>query len=271
MGDMKQNVYTRALWRALEMVGGKEALRRAMHVPMRELDDWLEGRVPPPMEAFLTAVDIISLPTPRRSPHPATKRVAELKLQTRQLIQASQDAVLEARTLRDAGPPPRDGLPRVRRFLDAWFGPSENEAMLESALGAALEAGDAPMGNVQLQKPDGLHIVASVGFERPFLEFFACVQEGQWGCGSARRLAQRTIIADVANDPRFAGTDGAAVMEAAGARACQSTPLVATTGVVLGVLSTHYREPGIPPAADFAVIDRIARRTAFWLEQASVS
>ena len=60
-------------------------------------------------------------------------------------------------------------------------------------------------------------------------------------------------------------------MEAAQARAVQSTPLVGVSGCVLGVLSTHYPEPRIPPDADFGVIDRIAHRAAFWLQQTTVS
>jgi GAF domain-containing protein len=140
------------------------------------------------------------------------------------------------------------------------FGPHERLVMLESALDAAIEAARADMGNVQLKREDGLHIVAQRGFNDAFLEFFDRVRDTAGG---------RIVVADVAADPIFAGTEAAKVMEAAGVRAVQSTPLIAASGVVLGMLSTHYCEPRTPDEDDLQEIDLIARRAAFWLEEAT--
>jgi GAF domain-containing protein len=52
-------------------------------------------------------------------------------------------------------------------------------------------------------------------------------------------------------------------------RAVQSTPLIASSGVLLGMLSTHYGAPHAPDQDDLQDIDLIARRTAFWLEQST--
>lgn len=269
MGDKQHSVYVRAMWRALAILGGKEELQRRLGAPMREVDAWLEGRREPPVDVFLKAVDIVSFPT--RPSHPAAARTERLARRSRELIGESVRAVEASRAIRAARPRTIDEMPCVRRFLDAWFDAGEREPMLNSALDAALEACSAPMGNVQLAEPDGLHIVAQHGFDAAFLEFFACVRGAQWACGSAKRLGERTVIPDVAADFRFAGTAGAAVMEAAHARAVQSTPLIGADGCVLGVLSTHYPEARIPPEADFAVMDRIAQRAAFWLQQSTVS
>jgi hypothetical protein len=271
MGGKLQTVYVRTLWRALEILGGKEELCRALGVAMRELELWLDGRREPPIDMFLKAVDILSRPTEPTPPKPIRARAAMLASESRRIMADSMRLTEQSRALREAWGPARAEMPRVRRFLDGWFDAGERAPMLTAALDAALEAGGAPMGNVQLQELDGLHIVAQQGFKPPFLEFFACVTDGQWACGSAERTAQRTLIADVAADYRFVGTAGAAVMEAAHARAVQSTPLVSVSGCVLGVLSTHYPDPRIPLDVDFALLDRIARRTAFWLEQATVS
>jgi len=271
MGDKQQTVYVRTLWRALAISGGKEQLCRALGARMQELELWLDARREPPVEIFLKAVDILSAPATVRPTHAAAARAETLAREARRLMGDSMRAVELSRAIREARGPTRAEMPRVRRFLDGWFDAGQRGAMLEAALDAALEAGCAEMGNLQLHEPDGLHIAVQHGFEPPFLEFFACVRDGQWGCGSAERTAFRTVIADVATDHRFAGTEGAAIMEAAQARACQSTPLIGVNGCVLGVLSTHYPEPRIPPDADFAVMDRIAHRAAFWLQQETVS
>src|SRR5438874_2201830 len=59
-----------------------------------------------------------------------------------------------------------------------------------------------------------------------------------------------------------------AVLQAAGARAVQSTPLVSVSGQVLGMLSTHYDRPHTPEEPELQIIDHIARRAAFWLGEA---
>ena len=271
MGDKQQTVYLRTLWRALTILGGKDELCGALGVVARELDSWLDGRREPPVDIFLKAVDIVTIPAGPLPQHPATTRAEALARQSRKLMGDSLRAVERSRAIRAARGLTRAEMPRVRRFLDGWFDAGQRAAMLRAALDAALEAGYARMGNLQLHEGNGLHIVVQHGFETPFLEFFACVSDGRWACGSAGSNAQRTVIEDVATDYRFAGSAGATVMEAAHARAVQSTPLIGVNGCVLGVLSTHYREARIPTGVDFQVMDRIAHRAAFWLQQETVS
>jgi hypothetical protein len=269
MERAQHTVYVRTLWRALTLVGGRDELCRALGVVLHELEPWLDGRREPPVDVFLKTVDILSLPTEPGPANPAAARAERLTRESCKLLGESVRVVEESRAIRAAREPTREA--RVRRFLDGWFDADQRSPMLEAALDAALAAGWATKGNLQLQAPDGLYIVAQHGFEPAFLDFFACVHDGAWACGSAKRLAQRTVIADVAADYRFAGTEGAAVMEAAHARAVQSTPLIRVSGCVLGVLSTHYPERRIPAEIDFAAMDRIAQRAAFWLQETTVS
>jgi GAF domain-containing protein len=77
------------------------------------------------------------------------------------------------------------------------------------------------------------------------------------------------VVQDVASDPIFAGTEAREVMLEAGARAVQSTPLVNGRGGLLGMLSTHYREPRRPPTQELAAVDLIARRAASSLDGGS--
>ena len=74
MGNESQSVYARALSRAADILGGKDLLRAALHVPLHSLEEWLEGRSEPPMDIFLKAVDILSAPTGAAAATAATLR-----------------------------------------------------------------------------------------------------------------------------------------------------------------------------------------------------
>ena len=263
---MVDTVQARALQRAADILGGKEPLRAALHAPMARLDEWLAGRTTPPMDIFLKAVDIISGPGSSTAPTAAAVRARILRQQTAELIAATRQTVAQTRTLRDTRRTSGQAT-SVTRFLEAAFGPHEHLSMLEAALDAAIEATHADMGNVQMKRLDGLHIVALRGFKEPFLQFFDCVNDTQSACGTAAKSGSRIVVPDVAADPIFVGTQAARVMEAAGARAVQSTPLVAASGVVLGMLSTHYDHPHALPPEALEAVDRIAARAAYWLEQ----
>lgn len=53
------SVYSRALLRAAELVGGREKLSRLLRVPKAEIDKWVAGGAKPPREVFLRVVDLI--------------------------------------------------------------------------------------------------------------------------------------------------------------------------------------------------------------------
>ena len=74
------------------------------------------------------------------------------------------------------------------------------------------------------------------------------------------------IVDDVETSPTFAGLRAGDVMLDAGARAVVSTPLVSDGGVIVGMLSTHFREKHRPSAAQLALLAKIADRTAGALE-----
>jgi PAS domain S-box-containing protein len=139
-------------------------------------------------------------------------------------------------------------------------------------LGEILDAGisitAADMGNIQLlDDAKRLKIVADRGFKAPFLEFFGEVHDGLAACGTALQKGERVIVEDVARDPIFAGTPARAAMLAAGACAVQSTPLVSRAGKVLGMFSTHYRQPGRPSDRELRLLDLLARQAADLIER----
>jgi hypothetical protein len=58
-GQLHDDVYHRALLRAVELLGGKDRLATKLGVTQRKLDVWLSQRQPPPLDAFLKVTDII--------------------------------------------------------------------------------------------------------------------------------------------------------------------------------------------------------------------
>ena len=268
-------VHAKALHRAAEILGGQDSLRVLLGVSVSELQAWMAGFERPPMDVFLKAVDIISAAPPSTLPpaSDAVQRSRQLRRESEVLRLATERTWLRALQVRSAilagG---RSSAARLKprsalAFLNAKFEPEEGQMMVVAALDATLTATGADMGNVQLVCPDGLRIVAQRGFEQPFLEFCAQARDDYTRALGQRR---RVVVADVANDPLFAGTPLAEVMAKAHVRALQGTPLLAANGKPLGVLATHYEEPHQPEERELDVIDHIAGRTAFWLAGGSL-
>jgi hypothetical protein len=121
-------IHARALERAAELVGGKEALCDLLQVSMQSLEAWVAGDEMPPMGVFLTAVDLISAaPTHGASSIPQDI----LSIQRAREIQAS---------ILSSGPPaPRSPNGRSSvAFTRREFTPGEGRVMVEWALDAVV-------------------------------------------------------------------------------------------------------------------------------------
>jgi two-component sensor histidine kinase/integral membrane sensor domain MASE1 len=143
------------------------------------------------------------------------------------------------------------------------------ERCLQLILDAAIEITGADKGNIQLLEPGSgaATIVVQRGFDDRFLTFFATVHRDSASAGgTALNSQERVIVEDVGQSPIFAGTPALDVMLEAGARACQSTPLV-SKGKVLGVLSTHFGRPHRPDDRSLRLVDLLARQAADYLER----
>ena len=57
---MQETVYSRALRRAAQTLGGVEALRAHLQVSMTLLQRWIQGETLPPEAVFLKVVDLLS-------------------------------------------------------------------------------------------------------------------------------------------------------------------------------------------------------------------
>jgi GAF domain-containing protein len=106
-----------------------------------------------------------------------------------------------------------------------------------------------------------LRIAVSRGFEAEFLDYFAIVQGSESACRVALQQNCRVIVPDFRRDSLF-NVDSRRIMLRANALAVQSTPLISSSGRLLGILSTHYSVPRLRPLARLPYLDKLACRTA---------
>lgn len=115
---------------------------------------------------------------------------------------------------------------------------------LDNLLIMALLMHKTNMGTVQLldKKPGLLKIVAQQGFSHAFLEHFKEVSvsdNSAWG--RSLQTGEIVLIEDITSDPLYTAHKKIAL--SAGYRSVQSTPLIASNGDIIGVLSTYFRTP----------------------------
>jgi hypothetical protein len=146
--------------------------------------------------------------------------------------------------------------------------PANRDSILAWAIDSALQITNATKANLQVVDPASgvLLIAAHRGFKCPFLDFFMCVHGGKAACGTALETRRRVIVEDVTESPVFHGTNALEVLLDAGVRAVQSTPLIGSSGTILGILSTHWPSPSCVNNRTLASLDVLARTTARCLE-----
>jgi len=56
---MAMSVYSRALLKAAELLGGRQKLARFLHAPVGDIDKWIADEAKPSLGVFLRVVDLI--------------------------------------------------------------------------------------------------------------------------------------------------------------------------------------------------------------------
>jgi PAS domain S-box-containing protein len=139
---------------------------------------------------------------------------------------------------------------------------------LNAVVDTAIALTGADKGNLQLLSPTTgvLTIAAQRGFEDPFLNFFASVRDDASACATAMRSGKRVIVEDVRESEIFARQPSKDVLIDAGVCGVTSTPLMASSGNLLGMISTHFVTPHRPRERELGLMDLLARQTADYLE-----
>jgi two-component system CheB/CheR fusion protein len=212
--------------------GGKEYVLRTL--PYRSEGKAVQGVV-------LTLVDVTALKQSERHLRTARDQVAEDLRRMTRLHGLSADSISS----------------------------SDVHAVLQNVVRAAVDITAAEMGDLQRCDESGvLKMVGHSGFKPPFLDFFASVGAGAHSpCSAAAATGRRVLVEDVNASDIFVGHPSLAVMEQAGVRAVQSTPLFDRSGRLIGVFSTHYRAVHRFDEAELRWLDLLAHHAAGLLER----
>jgi PAS domain S-box-containing protein len=152
-----------------------------------------------------------------------------------------------------------------RRFVQH----EDIQTLLDAFLDASIAITDAERGTLQLLDPTtgALRMVAQRGFAQPFLDFFGEIHDGDSACGAAMQRGERVIVEDVTRSEIFVGKASMGVLVDAGVRALQSTPLCSRSGVLVGMLNTHYGAPHRLEPRELQMLDLLVRQAADLIER----
>jgi PAS domain S-box-containing protein len=113
-----------------------------------------------------------------------------------------------------------------------------------------------------------LKLLGHRGFTPEAAKFWAWVRaDSSCTCGVALSRRERVIAADVDNSDFMAGTADQAQLLKAGILAAQTTPLLSRGGELVGMISTHWKQPHEPSERDLRLLDILARLAADLIER----
>src|SRR4030095_739797 len=136
-------------------------------------------------------------------------------------------------------------------------------ALYDRVLDAAIALMSADMGSMQTfhSEQGELRLLAWRGFHPESAAFWARVHlDSASTCGVALSEGRRVMVPDTEACDFMAGTGDLDAYRRSNIRAVQSTPLVSRSGRLLGMISTHWREPHQPSERDLRLLDVLAPR-----------
>jgi PAS domain S-box-containing protein len=117
-------------------------------------------------------------------------------------------------------------------------------------------------------EPGELKLLTFRGFDPQAAKFWTWVTANSCcTCGVAVRTRQRVIAPDVEAATYLQGTKDLEVLLATGIRSAQSTPLMSRRGFMVGMITTHWREPHAPADKELRLLDILARIAADLIER----
>ncbi|HEV3418208.1 MAG TPA: PAS domain S-box protein [Pirellulales bacterium] len=144
----------------------------------------------------------------------------------------------------------------------------ELDFILEEILRTAMAIEGTDLGLLSLYDPEQkrLAVAASLGFNIEFLESLTCLGPIDDLHGPSLRERRRYVVEDVETD--LMNAPYRKMARQAGYRAIHSMPLIARSGEVVGVLSTHFREPYEPTERVKTLVDLCAHQAVDFIENA---
>jgi signal transduction histidine kinase len=161
-------------------------------------------------------------------------------------------------------------MQRLQRISSQLIQEGDLDTLYVQILEAAIQMMGADMGSMQMLDPERneLRLLAWRGFDPASAAFWETVRvESGSTCGVALSSGKRVVASDVETTDFMAGTQDLDFYRLSGIRAVQSTPLVSRDGCLVGMISTHWREPHQPAERDLRLLDVLARQVADLIER----
>jgi len=139
--------------------------------------------------------------------------------------------------------------------------PDNISGLLEEMVEAAVEITGADGGSIRLLNRESgkFRLAAYRGLEKPIPD-----PAVSWAATVAR--GERLVAEDITAHPFLRGQKALELLLGSGMRALQSTPLATRSGIIVGMLSTYYREAHRPTDRDLRFLDLLARQCADLIE-----
>jgi PAS domain S-box-containing protein len=144
------------------------------------------------------------------------------------------------------------------------------EALYTSIVETAMHLTRADCGSVQSLDADRnhLHLLAWKGFHPGSAVYWQVVRaDSPCSCGEALRQGSRIVIEDIEHSSLLVGSEDYDQFRRSGIRAMQSTPLMARSGTIVGMISTHWHEAHRPTDRELGLLDVLARQAADLIER----
>lgn len=156
-------------------------------------------------------------------------------------------------------------LQRIGNDLVSTTGPNGHFGRI-CAAARALMRSDAASLQLLDKASSRLKLVGHTGFHPESAACWAWVDAGTESvCGRALAAGERLVVADIATFE--ASPADHAAWRQSGIQSVQSTPLVARSGQVVGMMSTHWGRPHQPSDGDYRFFDILARLAADFIER----
>jgi PAS domain S-box-containing protein len=162
---------------------------------------------------------------------------------------------------------------RLQQISTMLIGDGTNGALYEHVLDAAIDFMSADMGSMEVFHPERgeLRLLAERGFHLQSVAYWEWVRLNSGStCGMALAAGCRVVVRDIEACEAMVGTADLDAYRRSGIRAVHSTPLIARSGRLLGMISTHSRKPHHPTERELQPLDVLARQAADLIERNEV-
>jgi signal transduction histidine kinase/ActR/RegA family two-component response regulator len=157
----------------------------------------------------------------------------------------------------------------LREISAALIRENDINALYEQILEAATSIMLSDCATLQMLRDGKLCLLAWKGLDGQSVRYWREVEaDSPSACGKALNAKERVAITDTERCETLIDTPVLAEFRRSGIRSVQSTPLTSRAGELVGILSTHWREPQTPAAGELRLFDVLARMAADLIERA---